>query len=170
MFKQMHFAIFLVVNLFNCLALAEASDRLNQLCPFQKNGDLNLQLCQNINLNDIQFSAHQLNQVQNAIDFETNSWADSILETEVDTHFDDERIETTQKVFAIKNNRLLGYSVTFSYLGWDTSCVKSNYDPTLPDTYKNCKKGRIRSAIFISPDFKESETLVQPQLFLKSKK
>lgn len=148
-------------------ANADSLHILKAECPEDKVGNMDLRTCNNVELSNQILSRQQMKLVNKAIDDETNSWPDSILEGDVDTNFENLKIESIQSVSSIKDHSLIGYSVKFSYLGWETGCVKdNNYDRTKPETYCDCQKGRIRAVLFLEPDLKNSEAIVIADLYL----
>lgn len=150
----------------NAAAYVGPADALRRKCSEDKFGNMELSQCDAVRLTEVSLNSQQMKLINKAIDEEADSWGDTILEGDVDTNFDDLKIEALQSIRNVKNNSLAGYSVRFSYLGWETSCVKDDsYDRTKPDTFSECKKGRIRAVIFVSSDLKDSEVLVIADLF-----
>jgi hypothetical protein len=146
---------------------ADAMQSIRNLCPENNSGDIVLQKCTNVNLISVNLDSKTMKSVYDAIDTQSGIWGDTILEGDVDTNYEDLQIESIQLINNINDSTILGYSVKYSYLGWETSCaLNDKYDRTKPSTYTKCKKGRIREIFFLDQSLKDSETLVNPDLFL----
>lgn len=75
-------------------------------------------------------------------------WGDTILEGDY-TSAGRTRLDSVQGFY--KENRLVGYKITYSEKAWYTG--ECNYEGTR-ESLKGCKEGRITEVSFVSPDMK----------------
>src|ERR1035437_5571076 len=116
---------------------------------------LRLSVCKTVRTTaPIKLTKRMANKIENTIESSTGSWGDSIYEGEVDGNETDLKY-STRRLIEKQTGPLLGYKVRFSYEGWETSCAKDDYDRTKPETFKDCKKGRIFQTILVTPDLKD---------------
>ncbi|MGZ3772154.1 MAG: hypothetical protein ACXVCY_05735 [Pseudobdellovibrionaceae bacterium] len=140
------------------------SDALAAQCG-QKTFDLNT--CTTIKFSyPVRLQKQQASKVVEFIEYAARSWGDTIYEGDVDGN--ETGLRYSVQVMASKtNNQIIGYLITFSYEGWETSCVGDDYDRTKPQTFAKCKRGRIMQKIVVTPEFTDFESVSDATLVLK---
>ena len=148
-------------------AHADPSDQIRSFCSVDSASEIYLESCSLVNLLPAHLDESKNQKVRELIDNASSVWPDTILEGEVDTSFEDLKIESVQEVYEVKTSVLLGYSIQYSYFGWEISCAKDEtYDSAKPETFLACEKGRIRETLFATADMNEADAIVSAELRL----
>ncbi len=151
--------LFLAMN-----ANAGSMERVPTLCGENTFQDLKMENCQALKLVPTHLPEVQQGKVAELADDSTDIWPDTILEGDIDTNFEGFAVDSVVMILASSNNEVLGYRIQFSYQGWETTCVDDNYDANKPETYKDCKMGKITQTIFVDPDFRDYEIVLDAEL------
>ena len=148
-------------------AQAGPIDQIESICNVDSAGEMSLESCSRVKLRAVQLDDSKNQKVRELVDKASSVWPDTILEGDVDTNFDDLKIESVQEVYEVKTGVLLGYSIQYSYFGWEISCAKDEtYDSAKPETFLACEKGRIREILFATADMNEADAIVSAELRL----